>query len=72
MGEFWKRNSEPTGPDFCSMESNVTVKQAACAAHNLPPDVEFRNAPPHAKFDWIHRRNGELEIYFLSNPASAA
>ncbi|KKK87497.1 hypothetical protein LCGC14_2752640, partial [marine sediment metagenome] len=38
----------------------------------LSPDVEFRDASPKAKFDWIHRRDGESEIYFLSNQARVA
>jgi len=44
-------------------------------ADGLAPDVEFRDASAKAKFDWIHRRGGDGEIYFLSNqtavPASA-
>ena len=37
----------------------------------LPPDVEFRHAARQAKLDWIHRRNGETEIYFLGNLSAA-
>ena len=33
----------------------------------LTPDVEFRHSSPGASFDWIHRRTGATEIYFLSN-----
>ncbi|MGH8226326.1 MAG: glycosyl hydrolase [Steroidobacteraceae bacterium] len=33
----------------------------------LPPDVELRGAPPGAELDWIHRRDGERDIYFLAN-----
>ena len=36
----------------------------------LAPDVEFRDAGPQARFDWIHRRSGDSEIYFLSNQAA--
>jgi len=36
----------------------------------LAPDVEFRNVSPKAKLDWIHRRDGDCEIYFLSNQAA--
>ena len=35
----------------------------------LAPDVEFRDVSPEAKLDWIHRRDGDSEIYFLSNQA---
>jgi hypothetical protein len=31
------------------------------------PDVEFQNPSPKARFDWIHRRDGERDIYFISN-----
>jgi hypothetical protein len=31
------------------------------------PDIEFRTSSPGAKFDWIHRRDGERDIYFVSN-----
>lgn len=35
------------------------------AADRLPPDIEFRNATPRARFDWIHRRDGQRDIYFV-------
>ena len=40
-------------------------------ADRLPPDVEFRNTTPQANLDWIHRRDGQTDIYFLSNQAVA-
>ena len=36
-------------------------------ADGLLPDIEFRDPSPDARFDWIHRRDGETEIYFISN-----
>ena len=33
------------------------------------PDVEFRKASPNARFEKIHRRDGETDIYFISNQA---
>ena len=33
----------------------------------LLPDIEFGNLAADAKLDWIHRRDGETDIYFLSN-----
>jgi len=36
----------------------------------LAPDIEFQNASEKAGFDWIHRRDGETEIYFISNQKS--
>ena len=38
----------------------------------LPPDVEFRDVSPRARLDWIHRRDGDREIYFVSNQAAVA
>jgi hypothetical protein len=39
-------------------------------ADGLAPDIEFRGASPQAKFDWIHRRDGDCEIYFVSNQSA--
>jgi hypothetical protein len=36
-------------------------------ADGLSPDVEFRNASPKAAFEQIHRRDGETDLYFISN-----
>jgi hypothetical protein len=36
----------------------------------LPPDVEFRDASPGAKFDWLHRRRADMDLYFLSNQSA--
>jgi hypothetical protein len=33
----------------------------------LPPDVELRGAAPGAELDWVHRRLGEQDLYFLAN-----
>jgi len=38
----------------------------------LPPDLEFRSPGRPVRLDWIHRRDGETEIYFVANPASTA
>ena len=39
-------------------------------ADGLAPDVEFGKPTSQAALDWIHRRWGDWEIYFLSNQAS--
>lgn len=31
------------------------------------PDLELLNAPPGFHFDWIHRRDHEVDTYFLAN-----
>lgn len=33
----------------------------------LTPDIEFRNLTPQTGLDWIHRRHGDTEIYFVCN-----
>ncbi len=40
-------------------------------ADGLAPDVEFRGGAPDASFDWIHRRDGGTDIYFVSNQKAA-
>jgi hypothetical protein len=40
---------------------------AVARADGLAPDIEFREPSPGSNFDWIHRRDGETEVYFLSN-----
>ena len=40
---------------------------AVTRGDGLTPDIEFRDSSPGADFDWIHRRDGGAEIYFLSN-----
>jgi hypothetical protein len=39
-------------------------------ADGLAPDIEFRDVSPAAKLDWIHRRDGDCEIYFVSNQSA--
>jgi hypothetical protein len=38
----------------------------------LSPDVEFRDPPSGSHFDWIHRRDGETDIYFVCNQNASA
>jgi hypothetical protein len=38
----------------------------------LAPDIEFREVSKGARFDWIHRRSADAEIYFVANLASVA
>ena len=39
-------------------------------ADGVPPDIEFRNPTPGARFDWIHRQDGLRDIYFVSNQST--
>ncbi|MEI6785408.1 MAG: glycosyl hydrolase, partial [Verrucomicrobiota bacterium] len=40
---------------------------AITLADGQRPDIEFHTSVSGAKFDWIHRRDGKTEIYFVSN-----
>ena len=39
---------------------------AVVKADDFVPDIKFRNLQ-YSQFDWIHRRDGETDIYFISN-----
>ncbi len=41
--------------------------ETVTATDGLAPDIEARNPSRGASFDWIHRRDGETDLYFLSN-----
>ncbi len=40
-------------------------------ADRVAPDIEFRRTSTAARLEWIHRRDGDTEIYFVANLASA-
>jgi len=51
--------------------SGITLDEVV-QIDGLAPDVEFRNATTGARLDWIHRRDGDRDIYFLSNQSRVA
>ena len=58
-------------PEASNTECEKTVRQAAPESVlqqlNLPPDFQFSGLSNKGQIDWIHRRLGETEIYFISS-----
>jgi hypothetical protein len=52
------------------IESNGPTLAEIVTADRLPADIEFRTTTEESRLDWIHRRAGETEIYFVANLAS--
>lgn len=42
------------------------------AADRLQPDLEIRGVTDKTTFDWIHRRHGSMDIYFVANSSETA
>ncbi|HEX4243351.1 MAG TPA: glycosyl hydrolase [Steroidobacteraceae bacterium] len=40
---------------------------AIIESDGLAPDVEFRGVPADAQLDWVHRSDGNCDIYFIAN-----
>jgi len=43
---------------------------AVVRSDGLAPDIEFREFSNGARFDWIHRRDGDWDAYFISNQST--
>lgn len=52
------------------IEGNRPTLTEMVNSDRLPSDVEFRRANAQSHLDWIHRRDGDTEIYFVANLAS--
>ena len=52
------------------IEGNGPTLAEVVTADRLPADIEFRKTSAESRLDWIHRRAGETEIYFVANLAS--
>jgi hypothetical protein len=72
--ELWGPRSGPSGKRRFGRGRVIWGKnlEAVAKADGLTPDLEFRQLPEGGKFDWIHRRNGDTDIYFLSNQTERA
>jgi hypothetical protein len=46
--------------------------EAVTRVDGLGPDIEMRGVSPHATLDWIHRRAGGTDLYFVSNQGGGA
>ncbi len=44
-----------------------TPLEEVIEADALPPDIEFRSVDDVESIDWIHRQDGETDIYFIAN-----
>jgi hypothetical protein len=67
--ELWGTADAPSGERRVGAGRVVWGKALAdvLKTDGLTPDLEIRGLPPEGKIDWIHRRDGATEIYFLSN-----
>jgi hypothetical protein len=71
---IWGAADAPSGERMAGEGRVIWGKtvEEVIAADGLRPDIEFRHAASGVKFQWIHRRDGETEIYFVSNAGDAA
>ncbi len=70
--ELWGPTGHQSGSRECGTGRVIWGKSLdeIVKADGLAPDVEFRDAGSGAKLDWIHRRIGDGEVYFLSNQSA--
>jgi len=61
----------PTNLAVLVKNLRVGSLDAVTRADGMRPDIEMRDASQGTDFDWIHRRDGETEIYFLSNQSAS-
>ena len=75
--QLWGETPEAEGSRACGQGRILWGRglDAIVQADGLAADVEFRDPTPQAKLDFIHRRDGDRDIYFLCNlsrePAAA-
>jgi len=74
---LWGQQPDPSGQRQVGKGRVIWGKPPAelAKADSLPPDLELRSVSHGTRLDWIHRRVGEVDVYFVCNlsaaPASA-
>ena len=70
--ELWGQEKAPSGQRRLGKGRILWGRplEEIVRADALSADVAFRKMTPQAWLDWIHRRDGEWDIYFLSNQAA--
>ncbi len=65
-GKAFAAGTPPGSPLPGRVIANRTAREVLLA-DKVPPDFEFKSANPNAVLDYIHRRDGEVDIYFVCN-----
>jgi hypothetical protein len=74
-GELWgPADGNPAGERRSGQGRVIWGRTAreALAKDGVPADFEFAGAAPGADFDYIHRRTGDADLYFVSNRGDRA
>jgi hypothetical protein len=74
-GELWGPADGSTAGEHRAGKGRMIWGRTArevLAKDGVPPDFEFAGAAPGANLDYIHRRTGDAEIYFVSNQGARA
>lgn len=66
---LWGASSRKTGSRQVGSGRVIwgTSLEDVIKSDGAQPDVELRGASKDADFDWIHRRDGDTDIYFVAN-----
>ena len=73
VAELAKAGVTVIGPKSLAVPATTLRDEALDAvvhADGLVPDLEFRDPSAGAKFDWIHRRDGPMDCYFISHQST--
>ena len=66
---LWGNSDAPSGEHRVGLGRVISgqTARAVLLADGVPPDCEFTGTSPGAMLDYIHRREGPTDIYFLAN-----